>query len=126
MRPRRGGWGAAVTVTNPTAYLIDALRVNGCRPKQGGNGWTALCPAHDDANPSLQISTGADGRALITCCAGCSAADILAPLSLRVSDLLVTGGNGAAPDTPKQVTKRSRLQPAVRATVQPPSWYWSL
>ena len=26
-----------------------------------GNGWVALCPAHDDHNPSLSIGFGSDG-----------------------------------------------------------------
>lgn len=55
---------------------------------KGGNGqWTALCPAHDDHNPSLSIGLGEDGRILMTCHRGCSLRDITASLGIEVSDL---------------------------------------
>lgn len=34
------------------------------------------CPAHVDANPSLSVSNGKDGRLLLRCFAGCSFADV--------------------------------------------------
>jgi hypothetical protein len=40
----------------------------------------ALCPAHDDVEPSLSVGTGYDGRLLLYCHAGCEFADILAAL----------------------------------------------
>ncbi len=30
--------------------------------KPNGDGWTAMCPAHDDCAPSLSIRQGDDGR----------------------------------------------------------------
>lgn len=40
--------------------------------KQNGKGWKALCPAHSDSNPSLDIDLGRDGRKiLLKCRAGC-------------------------------------------------------
>ncbi len=56
--------------------------------KESGKGWSALCPAHEDRNPSLSISEGDDGRALIKCHAGCSADSICASLSLKLADLM--------------------------------------
>ncbi len=38
--------------------------------KKTGAGWTALCPGHDDSNPSLSISE-AGGKVLLKCHAGC-------------------------------------------------------
>ena len=35
--------------------------------KQAGKGWSARCPAHDDRRPSLSVSEGDDGRALVRC-----------------------------------------------------------
>ena len=32
-----------------------------------GEGYSACCPAHEDQRPSLNISEGNDGRALIHC-----------------------------------------------------------
>lgn len=39
--------------------------------KRSGSGWMALCPAHDDRNPSLSLSNGDNGP-LWFCHAGCS------------------------------------------------------
>jgi putative DNA primase/helicase len=38
--------------------------------RRNGNGWKALCPAHDDHEPSLSVSVGRDGRALVNCFKG--------------------------------------------------------
>jgi hypothetical protein len=55
--------------------------------KQAGKGWIALCPAHPDNNPSLSISRGADGRALLHCFAGCEVKEILAAVGMKLPDL---------------------------------------
>jgi len=51
------------------------------------NGWMALCPAHEDHNPSLSVSIGREGRILLHCFAGCSLEEILKALGMRMSDL---------------------------------------
>lgn len=43
-------------------------------------GWSCLCPAHDDHNPSLSLSLSKDGTLLAHCYAGCSFPDILSAL----------------------------------------------
>jgi hypothetical protein len=48
-----------------------------------GSNWLAKCPAHDDRTPSLSVSDGENGRALIHCFAGCEARDIIAALKAR-------------------------------------------
>ena len=48
-----------------------------------GNGFWALCPAHDDHNPSLHIQEGDDGRALVICRAGCEQACVMDALKTR-------------------------------------------
>lgn len=58
--------------------------------KQTDNGWTALCPAHDDHNPSLSIGEGDDGRILLHCFAGCPVEDVVASLGLTMKDLFVS------------------------------------
>ena len=45
--------------------------------KKSGSGWSASCPAHDDKTPSLSISEGDDGRALVYCHAGCSQDEVI-------------------------------------------------
>jgi hypothetical protein len=53
----------------------------------GGNrrgiGWMALCPAHDDKNPSLSIKDAEDGKVLFFCFAGCAQSSVLEALKAR-------------------------------------------
>src|SRR5262245_55294359 len=55
--------------------------------RRNGSGWKAKCPAHDDRNPSLTISEGRDGCALVKCRAGCAIEDVLARVNLTTKDL---------------------------------------
>ena len=48
--------------------------------KKVGKRWMALCPAHDDHKPSLDIGTGDDGKVLFHCYAGCSQEQVLEKL----------------------------------------------
>lgn len=54
--------------------------------KPRGAGFTASCPAHDDANASLSCEPGADGRTVVKCYVGCSWAAIVAALGLPKSE----------------------------------------
>jgi hypothetical protein len=49
--------------------------------------WIARCPAHADRAPSLTVSEGRDGRALLHCFAGCSLAAILQSAGLTMKHL---------------------------------------
>ena len=51
------------------------------------NQYSAICPAHDDHNASLSVSTGKDGKIIMKCHAGCDVRDILNALNLTESDL---------------------------------------
>ena len=55
-----------------------------------GNGgqYTALCPAHEDKNPSLAISEKG-GKILIHCHAGCPKESIVAAMGLELKDLFI-------------------------------------
>jgi len=82
--------------------ILTALRVHGHEPKQTGKGWCCRCPAHDDGNPSLSINAGDDGRALVTCHAGCTFDAVCGAIGLRPADLFTddpTRRNGHAPKT---------------------------
>lgn len=73
---------------------------------RGNGAWVALCPAHDDRNPSLSIRAGDDGRALIHCHAGCTFDAVVAALGLRAN------GNGAGhvtarPSSPAKQPRRA-------------------
>lgn len=76
-------------------------------------GFAALCPSHEDRTASLSVRTGADGRALLHCHAGCEPAEIVSALGLTLADLfevpdlkLSTNGNVA---NPKAVHDRGKL-----------------
>ena len=51
------------------------------------NEWKALCPAHDDHNPSLSVRFAEDGKILIKCHAGCPTEKVMAALGLTMADL---------------------------------------
>lgn len=52
------------------------------------NRWIACCPAHNDINPSLQITEMQDGRLLLHCFSQhCGAIDIVNALGLNLGDL---------------------------------------
>jgi hypothetical protein len=50
-------------------------------------GFMALCPAHDDRNPSLWINARPDGVVSIYCHAGCATPRVLQSLGLGFPDL---------------------------------------
>jgi hypothetical protein len=50
--------------------------------------WRACCPAHADDKPSLCVSLGEEGRALIHCYAGCPPEAVVASLGLSMADLM--------------------------------------
>lgn len=57
------------------------------------SGWRALCPAHEDHDPSLAISEGKDGRVLLNCRSHqCTPEQITSAIGLTVHDLF--HGNG--------------------------------
>jgi len=64
-------------------------RLEGVRPN--GSGFMALCPGHNDHEPSLSI-TEVDGKILLYCHGGCELGDILKPLNLKASDLFSDRG----------------------------------
>jgi hypothetical protein len=55
--------------------------------RAGRSRWMAKCPAHPDRMPSLSIGTGADGRTLLNCHAGCTVDSILEASALSCRDL---------------------------------------
>jgi hypothetical protein len=91
----------------PVDLVLDRLK--GVR--QRGEGYQALCPAHDDQDPSLSISQGDDGQALVNCFAGCETEDVVAELGLEMKDLF-ENRNGH-----KKVLRS--IPPKTAATVQP-------
>lgn len=77
---------SAILPTGPLSTVATALGVAGKITPQGA-GWIACCPSHEDNRHSLSIGTGRDGRALLSCHAGCSIDAILSALHLTANDL---------------------------------------
>ena len=71
------------TTTKPIEQVLALLE--NVRP--GTAGWTALCPAHGDRNPSLSVAEGRDGRVLLFCFCGCDISDIVDAIGLELCDL---------------------------------------
>lgn len=56
------------------------------RVKPSGKGWTALCPAHEDREPSLTVTEGDDGRCVAYCHRSCSFKEIVAASGIPMAD----------------------------------------
>lgn len=61
-------------------------RLPSAKPRGHGR-WIALCPVHDDKNPSLSITETQDGIILLRCWAGCGIDEIVRAVGLALSDL---------------------------------------
>ena len=71
----------------PIDVVLEALQAHQCDPRERAGKWEALCPAHDDTTPSLDMSVGDDGRVLVICRSkGCSFDQIVAALRLEQTD----------------------------------------
>lgn len=55
-------------------------------PSSNGE-YLCKCPAHDDRTASLCVGTGADGRILVKCQAGCDTRDVVKAMGLKMADL---------------------------------------
>jgi AAA domain/CHC2 zinc finger len=51
--------------------------------KPAGDQWIALCPTHDDRNPSLAIRVNDEDKVIVHCFAGCDPLGILAALGVE-------------------------------------------
>ena len=80
--------------------LADLAPMLGNVKWQGNNRLMAICPCHDDQNPSLSVELADDGKILVHCFAGCSTNDIVAALGLEMTDLF--------PDSPSKTSKGSK------------------
>ncbi len=93
--------------------MVDDVLSRLQKVRRSRNGWTALCPSHQDRESSLSIGIGDDGRVLLRCFAGCPVETIVKALGLELKDLFPhrrrdgRGGGGIS------------ISPGTRATVQP-------
>jgi hypothetical protein len=87
----------------PIERILEGLAAHGCEPRRSGKSWSARCPAHDDQKPSLSISEGREGRAVLNCHAnaGCKVDAICAAVGLTVLDLMPTADRLPMSSKPK-------------------------
>ncbi len=105
-----GGWRLNLPHPDAPAGRVLALLEN-VTPE--GDGWRAICPAHDDGKPSLRVTEGGDGRALLHCRAGCPTPAVVAAVGLTMADLMPDDGR---PARGRAAPPPARKAPAPRAT----------
>lgn len=82
------------------ATLAEALKGT-----QTSTGWKARCPAHDDRNPSLQISENG-GKVLVYCHGGCKQAAVIG--ALKAQGLWPTFAEQRPPRAERRRAQRSK------------------
>ena len=80
-------------------YILEHLR--GVRRSANGQ-YVALCPCHDDHQPSLSAALGDDGKILLHCHANCPTENIVENLGLKMSDLFPKG-DGHRPTVKRRI-----------------------
>ena len=71
----------------------EACRRLGVTPN--GNSAMARCPAHDDKRPSLSLTKGEDGTAIVNCFVGCDWREIETRLGIASGGALTPARNTA-------------------------------
>jgi hypothetical protein len=100
-KQRDGAARGAVMIEN-ILPLLDKVR--------GRNGsYQACCPAHDDKDPSLSITETSDGKVLLKCFSGCTAAEIVEAVGLEMKDLFPPSDLSIR-ERKQYATKKSREQ----------------
>lgn len=77
--------------------------------KAGGVFW-ALCPAHDDHHPSLNITETNEGKILLKCWTGCTAQEVVDSIGLELRDLFPETESGW--NKPRETIDREVLEHA--------------
>src|SRR5918995_3895713 len=103
------------SLSRPVQRLLE--RLEGVETRNGS--YQALCPAHEDRQPSLNLSEGEDGRALIKCFAGCTPERITDALGLRMGDLFEhRNGNPAGDRRPSDPPAHTPTRHPTPCTLQ--------
>jgi hypothetical protein len=99
----------------PIDRVLERLEHLDCRPRRAGRRMQSRCPAHEDRSPSLSITEGHDGRALLHCFTGCSFANIIEALQLTPA-MLFPGYE--EDDALRAVAPRGRPKPVRSANTE--------
>ncbi len=92
--------------------------------REVGSGWLVRCPLSDhgqgrgDQNPSVSVSEGNDGRALVNCKAGCETEALLEAWSLSMSDLFESRNGHAGAKNVFGYTPRDNTATLQRCTLE--------
>ncbi len=70
--------------------------------QSSGGGFVALCPAHDDTNPSLSIHEGDEGI-VVNCHSGCSFQEIIGALGVEAREMFWKGALGDSVGDPEAI-----------------------
>ncbi|MGQ9635944.1 MAG: hypothetical protein ACUVXB_17105 [Bryobacteraceae bacterium] len=87
--------------SEPVRRVLEALEQHGCKPRPVGRGYQAFCPVHEADGrrhkPSLALSEGQKGVALVYCFAGCRVERIVEAIGLSLADLMSDASSRPAP-----------------------------
>lgn len=84
---------------------VDFLNRLECVRSRGPGKWSARCPGHADASPSLSIRE-IDNKIVIFCFSGCRPQEIVAAMGLTMADLFT---DSPASSTRQATCKRQRI-----------------
>lgn len=80
-------YGSPPPAQRPIDRVLDALHAKGGPVRKVGRETVAVCPAHDDHHPSLNVGEAPDGRVLLVCRSqGCQYGDVMRALNLDPRD----------------------------------------
>src|SRR5215216_3527661 len=82
--------------------LWSALENRGCNPRGRPDKFTALCPAHEDRRPSLDVAQGEKGVVMTCRSHRCPADRIMAALGLEMRELFDDDGDRDLPPRPSR------------------------
>ncbi len=106
---------------SPVERVLQA--VEDYKERQGE--FRARCPAHQGVTDnSLSIKEGDDGRALLTCYAGCELREIVDALGLDVVDLFAPDGRSGSPSGKKAAKKPGAEERILTYDELPGGTYW--
>ena len=88
---------------------VEALLLHLERAHKSGPGWRCDCPCGHKTHGTLSLAQGDDGRVLLHCFCGCSAADVLAALGLTLGDIMPTRLRDESPEAQRAALERFRI-----------------
>ena len=78
-----------------------------------GSGYKARCPAHNDSSPSLSISEGDNGKAVVCCHAGCTQDAVMAKLGYSARE--ANASRASKPNKDKPRNRHATAEAAIKA-----------